>query len=235
MKLLLFFYFLILPTVFAKTFSNFGTVPFLSLSKGISERFYLSFYHSDTFALTQNSFGGKAYPSRDTQTYFQTAINYRYLPYLNFAVGHIYQRNNPLDVDFSNEHRIFEQATYAHSRDAYQFTHRVRFEQRFVDAQHSHDFKTRLRYQIGMNFPLDGRQLDPGEWYINTYNEFYFSLTGERNSFFSDDWLYAGMGYLTHDWGKIELGPLAQYSVVNRDKDIRGFYLLQLGWILKFK
>ena len=72
-----------------------------------------------------------------------------------------------------------------------------------------------------MSVPLDGRQLDPGEWYFNCYNEFYFS--------------YAGFGYQTLDWGKLEIGSLAQYSVVNYDKDFKSFYALQFGWILKFK
>ncbi len=219
----------------AESFESYGVLPFLSLSKGISNKYDLSFYHSDTFSTREKTFHGKKYPSRDLQAYFQTAINYKFLPNVNLSIGHIYQRNNPVDVDFVNEHRIFEQATYSHSRDAFQFTHRLRFEQRFIDEREEHEFKTRLRYQIGFNVPLDGRQLDPGEWYFNTYNEFYFSTTGERNAFFSDDWLYAGFGYQTIDWGKLEVGPIAQYGTINRDKDIRAFYALQFGWILKFR
>ncbi len=219
----------------AEIFDTYGVVPFLSLSKGIGNKYDLNFYHSDTINLTRRSFKQKSYPSRDIQAYFQTAINFRFLPYLNLSAGHIYQRNNPLDVDFVNEHRIFEQATFSHSQDAFQITHRVRFEQRFIDERYAHEFKTRLRYQIGLNFPLDGRQLDPGEWYLNTYNEFYFSTTGERHAFFSDDWAYAGFGYQTVDWGKLEAGPVAQYSIINHDKDIRSLYALQFGWILKFK
>jgi hypothetical protein len=227
--------FLLSSLVQARTFDTYGAVPFLSLSKGFGNKYSLSFYHSDTFNLTKRTFEKKNYPSRDIQAYFQTAINYRYLPNISLSLGHIYQRNNPLDVDFSNEHRIFEQATYSHARKAFQFTHRVRFEQRFIDERDAHEFKTRLRYQIGFNVPLDGRQLDPGEWYFNTYNEFYFSTTGDRNAFFSDDWFYAGFGYQTTDWGRLEAGPICQYSVINRDKDYRSFYGLQFGWILKFK
>lgn len=232
------FLFLILVisnSALARTFDTYGAVPFLSLSKGLGPKYDLSFYHSDTFALTRRSFERKEYPSRDQQAYFQTAINYKLLPSVNLSLGHIYQRNNPLEVDFVNEHRIFGQTTYAHMQDAFQITHRVRFEQRFIDERDAHENKTRVRYQIGMNFPLDGRQLDPGEWYFNCYNEFYFSTTGERYAFFSDDWAYAGFGYQTFDWGKLEVGPLAQYSVVNRDKDYKSFYALQFGWILKFK
>lgn len=218
----------------ARTFESTGVVPFLSLSKSLSEKFDLSFYHSDSFSLQNHSFKGKQYPSRDIQAYFQTGLNYRLLPFVSVTVGHIYQRNNPLDVDFVNEHRSFEQVTFAVKSDATSFTHRLRFEQRFIDERAAHEFKTRFRYQVGASFPLEGLQLDTGEWYFNCYNEFYFSTSGERNSFFSDDWMYAGVGYLTDGWGKIEAGPLGQFSTLNRDKDIRAFYSLQLGWIYKF-
>lgn len=234
MKAFIFLIFVFCTSLNAKTFDSYGVVPFISLSKGIATKTDLNFYHSDTFGLTENKFKGREYKSRPQQTYFQTALNYKFLPSLNLSLGHIYQRNNPVDVDFVNEHRIFEQMTFSHSLDEKQFTHRIRFEQRFIDERDAHEFKTRLRYQIGLNFPLQGRQLDPGEWYFNCYNEFYFSTTGERNAFYSDDWAYAGFGYQTLEWGKLEAGPLAQYSVINRDKDFKSFYALQFGWILKF-
>lgn len=235
MKVLKFFllFILIIPA-YAKTYDTYGVVPFLSLSKGLGPKFDLNFYHSDTFGLTDNHFNNKHYKSRDLQTYFQTGVNYKFLPSLNFTLGHIYQRNNPMDVDFTNEHRIFEQVTYTHNIDEKKITHRIRYEQRFIDEREEHEFKTRLRYQIGMSLPLQGRELDPNEWYFNCYNEFYFSTTGERYAFYSDDWAYAGFGYQTREWGKLEAGPLAQYAVINHDHDIKAFYALQFGWILKF-
>lgn len=220
---------------FGKTFDTYGARPFLSLSKSLSAKGVLTFYHADTFSFSDRTFNNKHYRNRNQQAYFQTAYNYKIFPHLNIAGGHIYQRNNPLDVDFTNEHRIFEQAVLSHAYDALVMTHRIRFEQRFIDERHSHEFKTRLRYQIGAKIPLQGRNIDPKEWYFNCYNEFYFSTTGERNAFFSDDWAYLGLGYQTVDWGKLEFGPLAQYAVVNRDKDFRSFYVLQFGWILNFK
>lgn len=231
---ILFILILFISSSYAKTFDSFGVVPFISLSKGLAAKFDLNFYHSDTFGLTDNSFNGKHYKSRQQQAYFQTGLNYKFRPNLNLSLGHIYQRNNPVDTDFVNEHRIFEQVTYSHSMDEKQFTHRFRFEQRFIDEREEHEFKTRLRYQVGLNFPLQGRQLDPGEWYFNCYNEFYFSTSGDRYAFYSDDWAYAGLGYQTLEWGKLEAGPLAQYSVINEEKDFKSFYALQFGWILKF-
>lgn len=233
--ILILIFFLFSPHVFTRTFDSYGIIPFISISKGLSTRTDLNFYHSDTFVLTERKFEGRKYPSRDQQTYFQTSISYKLFPNLNLALGHIYQRNNPLDVDFVNENRIFQQVTFSQTFDSVQVSHRLRYEQRFISERETDEYKTRFRYQIGANFPLQGRQLDPGEWYFNCYNEFYFSTSGERNAFYSDDWLYAGFGYQTLNWGKLEAGPIAQYSVINRDKDYRSLYSLQFGWILKFK
>jgi hypothetical protein len=226
---------LCISPVYAETFDLYGAVAFLSLSKGLTPKTSLNFYHSDTYGFSNKTFNGKQYDSGDLQTYFQTSLNYKWHPNINLTIGHIYQRNNPLDADFTNENRAFEQATFSHARNEIQITHRLRFEQRFINERDSYEFKTRLRYQIGASLPLQGRQLDPGEWYFNCYNEFYFSTSGERNAFYSDDWVYAGVGYQTIDWGKLEIGPVAQYSVINLEKDIKGFYALQFGWILKYK
>lgn len=226
---------LLASRAFAKSVDTYGAVPFISVTKGLGPRVDLNVYHKGLFNLTERSLSGKTFKARDTQAYFQTSLGYKLSPGLSLAFGYVYQRNNPFDVDFSNEHRLFQQAVLSQSLKELVLSHRFRFEERSIDSRGGHQNKTRLRYQIGANAPLEGRQLDPGEWYLNAYNEFFFSTTGERESFYSEDRVYAGAGYLTVDWGKIEVGPIAQYTVINRDKDARIFYALQVGWILKFK
>lgn len=79
-------------------------------------------------------------------------------------------------------------------------THRVRFEERFIDRESGSEFRTRLRYQLCGKRALNGVEIDPGEIYLNMYNEFYFSTTGNRNAFYSDNWTFFGLGYLTKNW-----------------------------------
>ena len=47
--------------------------------------------------------------------------------------------------------------------------HRMRFEQRWVNGQ---DFRTRFRYALFANVPLNQPDLSPGAWYLALYNEF---------------------------------------------------------------
>lgn len=236
MKTLFFilFSFSISQWAMAKNVDTTGALTFLSISKNISKYSALNFYHYDIFNFDKRSLGSKTYDAGLAQTYFQTAFAYQYLPSLNFSLGHIYQRSNPFEKDYQNEHRIFQQALFVMEHFAFNSTHRFRLEERFIEEGSENEFKTRVRYQLGAKIPLRGISLDAGEYYLNTYNEFYFSTTGERNAFFSDDWYYAGLGLSTKELGSFELGPLIQWSRINEEKDTRTHYTLQLGWILKF-
>lgn len=222
---------------FAKTLNSYGAMGFVNITKTINPRYDLTLYHYDIFSFHDQKFEGKSYHSGDTQTYFQTALTYRYLPELHFSFGYIYSRNDPfLEESFQNENRLFQQVIYSQNLDTYKLSHRVRLEERFIDNRSDDvwEFRTRLRYQIGMKTTLLPRTAKRAEIYSNNYNEFYFSTTGKRNAFFSDDWLYSGIGIATKEWGSFELGPMLQYSVVNTDKDQRFFYVIQGGWLVKF-
>jgi hypothetical protein len=210
---------------FSRNVDTVGAVAFLSLSKNLSTYTSLNFYHYDIFNFAKNNLGGKKFDSGVTNNYFQTALSYQYLPSLTLSIGHIFQKSTS-----ENENRIFQQFVYSKRLRAAILTHRVRLEERFIEEE----FKTRVRYQLGGRIPLRGDEIDSGEFYLNVYNEFYFSTTGERNAFFSDDWLFGGVGYMTKNLGSFEAGPLVQWSRINENKDTRTHYTLQAGWIYRF-
>jgi len=81
--------------------------------------------------------------------------------------------------------------------------------------------------------PLQGEELDNGEFYFNTYNEFYFITSGAGGATYNENWTYAGIGYKTAKYGKFEVGPLLQRVIVDKH-DIRYFNLLQFSWSHNF-
>ncbi len=222
---------------FGDTLNSFGGMSYININKTLSPRYDLTLYHYDIFSFANQKFAGKKYHAGDNQTYFQTALTYRYLSNLHFALGYIYSRNDPFSGEnFENEHRIFQQVVYSKAYRTFKLNQRVRFEERFIDNR-SHDrfdLRTRLRYQASVKTTLRPATASGVEIYSHSYNELYFSTSGSRNAFFSGDWLYSGIGLGTQNWGSFELGPLVQYSVVNTDKDKRFFYVLQFGWLIKF-
>jgi Protein of unknown function (DUF2490) len=213
------------PT-FAETQQLYGFRPQISLTKVVSDRWDFNVFSSNNSNLTNNQFPA------DIQHYFQTSPIYKYSPNLNFVfLGYIYQRTNPFSDSFVNENRLFQQVIYGTDTLFGRFTHRVRFEERFINNRAAGEtpFSTRLRYQVALLVPLQGSELDNGEFYFNIYNEFYFSLTGARNALYSENWSYAGIGYQTAEHGRIEVGPLIQRSDINQQHDIRYINLLQVN------
>jgi hypothetical protein len=135
-----------------------------------------------------------------------------------------------------NENRLFQQIVYGTDTIMGQLTHRLRFEERFIHDRTTGQtpFSTRLRYQVGLLVPLRGNSLEAGEFYFNTYNEFYFNTTGRSNAFYSENWSYAGIGYQTEAHGRVEVGPLIQRSIINQQGDVRYINLLQVNWSYNF-
>jgi hypothetical protein len=221
--------------VCAETQHLYGFRPQISITKDISDRWDFNVFSSNNSNLNDKAYGNTRFPA-DIQQYFQTGPIYKYGPNLNFVfLGYIYQRTNPFSNDFVNENRLFQQVVYGTDTIAGQLTHRLRFEERFI-----HDrvtgrtpFSTRLRYQVALLVPLQGAELDAGELYLNVYNEFYFNTTGSSNTFYSENWSYAGIGYQTAQHGRMEVGPLIQRSIINRH-DVRYIELLQINWSYNF-
>jgi len=213
-------------------YTLYGVLPFVSKTGKVTDTFDYNLFASTTYNFRNTTFKGRDIPERDTQLYIQPSLIYKYSPDLNLALGYVFQRNNPFSSEYSNENRLWQQILGAHDLKGGRMTHRVRYEERFIHNTKTggDPLSTRVRYQLGYSIPLEGKELDPGEFYLNSFNEFYFSLTGQKNATYSENWTYVGIGYLIPGVGKIEMGPLYQTVVVDKEGDRRDYVLWQLGF-----
>ena len=92
--------------------------------------------------------------------------------------------------------------------------HRARFEQRWVEDQ---DFRTRLRYGLFADVPLNQPTLSEGAWYLALYNEIF--VNGERDigsgrqvDFYDRNRFYTALGYKLGDRGQIQVGYMQQHT-----------------------
>jgi len=92
--------------------------------------------------------------------------------------------------------------------------HRFRFEQRWIEDQ---DFRTRFRYTIFADVPLNMTSLKKGAWYLAFYNEIFFN--GERDigngkqvETFDRNWLYGALGYSLSDTLRLQGGYMYEYT-----------------------
>ncbi len=111
-----------------------------------------------------------------------------------------------------NESRIYQEALLPHRiSNKIHLTHRFRFEQRFVEDQ---DFRTRFRYNLFLNIPLNQADFSKGAWYLAFYNELFINgqrEIGEREvELFDRNRFYAAIGHSLKDNLRTQLGYMIQ-------------------------
>lgn len=115
--------------------------------------------------------------------------------------------------DNSNESRIYQEALLPHKvGNRIYLTHRFRYEQRWVENQ---DFRTRYRYNLFVNVPLNATELKKGTVYAALYNEIF--INGERSignnrtvEIFDRNRAYLGLGYGLQNNLRLQVGWMQQ-------------------------
>lgn len=111
------------------------------------------------------------------------------------------------------ENRIYQEALLPQKVGVrFLLTHRFRYEQRWVDDQ---AFRTRFRYNLFVNVPLNQTQLSKGAVYLALYNEIF--INGERAigdgrevDFFDRNRTYLGLGYGLRNNLRVQAGWMKQ-------------------------
>lgn len=113
----------------------------------------------------------------------------------------------------TSEDRIYQEALISQKLGERVFLrHRFRFEQRWVENQ---DFRTRWRYALFADIPLNGTDLKRGAWYLSLYNEVF--INGQRDigdgrevDWFDRNRTYAALGYSIRDNLRTQFGYMWQ-------------------------
>ena len=134
------------------------------------------------------------------------------LGFANITTG---QFGSDIDNPIS-ENRIYQEALFSNALlNKLLLTHRFRYEQRWVEEQ---DFRTRYRYNLFINVPFKGNNLNKGTPYFAFYNELF--INGEREigngrqvQFFDRNRTYLGLGYAITDKLRTQLGWMEQTTV----------------------
>ena len=111
------------------------------------------------------------------------------------------------------ESRIYQEALFPLKIGSRFYTnHRFRYEQRFVE---NHDFRTRYRYNLFLNIPLNSTSLEKNSWYLALYNEIFINGqkdigNGNTVEIFDRNRLYMALGYMLNTHLKVQLGVMRQ-------------------------
>jgi hypothetical protein len=143
-------------------------------------------------------------------TYTPTEADIKFtLGYANIRTG-AYGESNALVI----ENRIYQEALFPTNLGRFFLTHRFRFEQRFVEDQ---DFRTRYRYNLFVNIPLNKPTIAVNAVYLALYNELF--INGQRNiseqrsvELFDRNRTYIALGYRLSENIKIQMGGMRQVT-----------------------
>lgn len=113
----------------------------------------------------------------------------------------------------SGESRIYQEALIPQKLgNRFYLTHRFRYEQRFVENQ---DFRTRYRYNLFLNVPLNSKELSPKAVYLALYNELFINGQtdigdGREVQLFDRNRTYLGVGYVLNPKIRFQFGWMNQ-------------------------
>lgn len=113
----------------------------------------------------------------------------------------------------TGEHRIYQEAMYpAQLGSRIYLNHRLRFEQRYVEGQ---DLRTRYRYNLFVNVPVNSTEMTDKTLYLALYNEIF--INGQRSigdgrevELFDRNRFYAALGYYLESSLRVQLGFMTQ-------------------------
>ncbi|WKN43445.1 DUF2490 domain-containing protein [Tunicatimonas pelagia] len=113
----------------------------------------------------------------------------------------------------TNENRIYQEALFSQRIGSrFLLTHRIRYEQRWVADQ---DLRTRYRYNLFVNVPLNNTDLAKRTVYLALYNEIF--INGQTDvgdgltvQFFDRNRTYLGVGYGLLDNLRMQVGWMKQ-------------------------
>lgn len=132
---------------------------------------------------------------------------------LTLGYGNVTSGAYGSDNSTKNESRIYQEAIFpVQFGNRFYTNHRFRYEQRFVEDQ---DFRTRFRYNLFLNIPLNNASLDKNTIYLALYNELF--INGQRSigngntvEIFDRNRFYFGLGYILKKGLKIQAGMMNQ-------------------------
>lgn len=113
------------------------------------------------------------------------------------------------------ESRIYQEALIPQKVGSiFYLRHRFRYEQRWVENQ---DFRTRYRYNLFIDVPLNSKEIDKKTLYLALYNELF--INGQKDigddrsvEIFDRNRTYGALGYAIKKNLKVQLGIMRQIT-----------------------
>jgi hypothetical protein len=154
------------------------------------------------------------------QFLIRPAANFKLNENVHFTLGYTYILSYPYGNQTIHiatpEHNVWEQVTLKHKIGRVGFSHRYRFEQRFIGNRVSDEngkyhldgfnFRERFRYRLTATIPLTANK----RWFVSAFDEIWLNQQDFLPIGLNQNWAYLGAGFEFNKRGNVQLGFLHQ-------------------------
>ena len=193
MRLLLFILFLS-SLMNAQNFET-GLLPELTLSYKLSETYTYVQKFESRFPSYNDS--DEEFDVEFERFDFQNFLERKVGLFSKLAVGYQYRIRNGI----ADAHRTIQQFSWIDQLSSFRIGHRLRSDQTFSRIEKP---EFRIRYRAKIQLPLQGQQLDVGEYYLKFSDELVWSYQAAREEL--ENRIISKLGYYINDSNKIEWG-----------------------------
>ncbi len=141
-----------------------------------------------------------------------TFLTYRTGPHWSFGAGYLNRWTEGMVVK-----RFIQQASFVNRGLLGRVGHRIRTDQTFSEDE---PMSFRFRYRVAVEIPLNGRDLNDGEWYFKASLEAINEFSSESYQFSYR--VLPFVGYYLNRSHKLELGPDYRHTIT-KDKEIQAW------------
>lgn len=217
--------------IVAQNHHIYGLFPTYNVDLKINPKWTASVYSFLALNPQSQTTEGVEYPSQANAFYLELDAIYGFSEEWSIAGSYTYERANPFNENYRNENRAWIQAQHYKKLSKFNLKNRLRYDFRFIQNRSSGntDYSPRLRYLLGIDFPLNSNSL-----YFAAYNEFFFDTYNARVATYAENWAFAGVGFNVSTQTKLETGVLNISWIRNTEKDWLKQYYWQVTIIQKF-
>ncbi len=237
-KLILFLGFLLFQhlRLFAQDVHLPSIMPTVSATVPVSKKLDFNFTSFCVFSVSKQKVWGIEYPSQGRLLLVQPSLIYKFSPKLNVAASWAYIVPNPFTPQSGTVFCPWQQVAFNHKVGNGKINHRLRFEELFKQKEKLNQYYRtgRIRYQIGYQVSLQGKTLEKREFYLNVNHESFLNVTGTYLQPLSENWNYAGIGYVLLNKSKIEIGYMGMSMARNKQLDKINYNSVQVSYLFNF-
>lgn len=124
------------------------------------------------------------------------------------TAGYMYRTIDPFEAEKGYEHRLSQQFAFLTKYGGYRLSHLFLIAERI----RSKDYLTRLSYRLKSDFPLNGENIDEGEFYVIAGNELVYEFNSVGDIL--ENRFSLGIGK------QLKKGQKFQFQVVSRYSDL---------------